>query len=290
VLGQWLARRPAADSPEVLDVLVDPYGGWADPDRRVGQVLAADPTELCRDLSLAVREAGAPTDDVRAWGALWERAEAAAQAVLDQHLAGPPLSEPAIARTVVDALPDDTTLLVASSMPVRDVEWWGRPRQGIRVVSNRGANGIDGTVATSLGLALASPHRPTVALLGDLAFCYDISALLWASRRRVDCTLVVVDNNGGGIFSFLPQATALPAAQFESLWATPHDLDLAALAAPYGVAVSEVANLDELQRAVSVSGSGVRVILARCARADNVTFHAGLHRAIGSAVTAALQG
>jgi 2-succinyl-5-enolpyruvyl-6-hydroxy-3-cyclohexene-1-carboxylate synthase len=285
VLGQWLARPRPGDA---LSVLVDPYGRWQDPARRATHVVVADPTETCRALTAAARAAGPPRERVKEWADVWQRAEAAAQGLLDRQLQGPGLSEPGIARTVVGALRDGTTLVTASSMPVRDVEWWGKPRTGLRVLANRGANGIDGTVATALGVALAAGGQPVVALLGDLAFCYDAAALLWAPRRDVDCTLVVVDNDGGGIFSFLPQATALPAERFEALWATPHGLELSALAAVYGVAVSEVTTLDQLRAALvgGPPGRGVRVILARTSRRENVRFHAALHSALSAAVDA----
>ena len=285
VLGQWLARPRSGDA---IAVLVDPFGRWQDPDRRATHVVAADPTETCRALAAAARSGGPPADRVVKWAAVWQRAEAAAQQVLDTQLQGPDLSEPGIARSVVATVGEGTTLLAASSMPVRDVEWWGQARNGIRVLSNRGANGIDGTVATALGVALAVNGQPVVALLGDLAFCYDAAALLWAPQRDVDCTLVVVDNNGGGIFSFLPQATALPAERFETLWATPHGLELPALAAAYGVAVTEVTTLHQLRTALAegTDRRGVRMILARTSRAENVRFHAALHQAVAAAVLA----
>jgi len=285
VVGQWLARPGVGDA---VTVLVDPYGRWQDPDRRATHAVAADPTETCRALAAAARAAGPPAERVTEWAATWQRAESSAQQVFDTQLQGPELSEPGIARTVVAALREGTTLVAASSMPVRDIEWWGRPRTGIRVVANRGANGIDGTVATALGVALSAGGQPVVALLGDLAFCYDAAALLWAPRRDVDCTLVVVDNNGGGIFSFLPQAAALPAERFEALWATPHGLELSALAAVYGVAVTEVTTLDQLRAALAggAAGRGVRMIVARTSRSENVRFHAALHAAVAAAIDA----
>ena len=103
------------------------------------------------------------------------------------------------------------------------------PRDRVTVLSNRGVNGIDGVLSTAIGVALGG-GVPTVALVGDLAFLYDAGALLWSSRRELALTVVVVDNDGGGIFSFLPQAAALPKGQFERYWGTPHGADLAAIA------------------------------------------------------------
>lgn len=275
VLGAWLAR-PREDG---VDVLVDPAGRWADPDRQVTHVLAADPGAVCRAL---LERAGAGGHVASRWAAQWRQLEALAQAALDDATAAAPLSEPAVARAVTAAVPAGGVLVVSSSMPVRDVEWYGRPRTGLRVLSNRGANGIDGVVATTLGAALAG--APTVGLLGDLAFVYDASALLWAARRPVDCTLVVVDNSGGGIFSFLPQAAALPAGRFEAMWGTPHGLDLVAVARAYGVAAEVVDDPEALRAAVGAPGPGVRVVVVRGDRAANVAEHDRLHAAVAAAV------
>jgi 2-succinyl-5-enolpyruvyl-6-hydroxy-3-cyclohexene-1-carboxylate synthase len=162
---------------------------------------------------------------------------------------------------------------------VRDVEWYGTPRNDIRVVGNRGANGIDGVVSTALGVASGS-GRPTVALLGDLAFLHDAGGLLGAAGRDVDCTFVVVDNDGGGIFSFLPQASALPVDRFEQLFGTPHGIDIGAIAAAHGIPVTDVVAARR-----EPPDAGVRVIHIRTDRAANVAVHDEVNAAIAAAVT-----
>jgi 2-succinyl-5-enolpyruvyl-6-hydroxy-3-cyclohexene-1-carboxylate synthase len=203
------------------------------------------------------------------------------------------MTEPGIARTVVGSVPVGTTLVVSSSMPVRDVEWWSRPREGLRVLANRGANGIDGVVSTALGVAaaLAPGAGPSaaggraVALIGDLAFVYDAGALLWAAERELDLDIVVMDNDGGGIFSFLPQAGSQPAARFERLWGTPHGVDLCSLARSYGSAAESVPDLGSLAQAVArPARRGARVLVAKVDRSADVHVQQRLHRAVATAV------
>jgi 2-succinyl-5-enolpyruvyl-6-hydroxy-3-cyclohexene-1-carboxylate synthase len=155
----------------------------------------------------------------------------------------------------------------------------------VRVVANRGASGIDGVVSTALGVAAGTRGGPTFALVGDLAFLHDAGGLLAADRREVDCTIVVVDNDGGGIFSFLPQAELVAPDGFETLFATPHGIDLAQLANAYGVPVTRVERLAELRPAIE--GRGVRMVLVRTERAANVAVHREINAAVAAAVTAA---
>jgi 2-succinyl-5-enolpyruvyl-6-hydroxy-3-cyclohexene-1-carboxylate synthase len=180
-------------------------------------------------------------------------------------------------------MPDGGTLVVASSMPVRDVESFARPRDGVRFVANRGANGIDGFVSTAIGTALGSTG-PVVALLGDLCFLHDQNGLLGAATRGVDVTFVVVDNDGGGIFSFLPQKEAAP-DHFEALFGTPQGVDLRAVAALHGIPTVEVSRASELVGAVEVAvkEGGLRVVLVRTDRVTNVARHRAAWAAVANA-------
>jgi 2-succinyl-5-enolpyruvyl-6-hydroxy-3-cyclohexene-1-carboxylate synthase len=167
-------------------------------------------------------------------------------------------------------------------MPVRDLEWFGHPAGGVRVHANRGANGIDGVVSTAVGVALGS-RRPTALLVGDLAFLHDSNGLLGATGRGIDLVVVVVDNDGGGIFSFLPQATSLADDRFEVLFGTPHGLDLVALARAYGVAAREVTDVAAEVPAALAAG-GVHVLVVRSDRAANVAVHDRLLAAVDAAL------
>ena len=276
VLSQWLASLDSAEQ-----IVVDPYGRWPDPERRADRVVHADPTAFCAELMDAVHPAP------EGWLASWTSAESAAQAAIDGVLAAhAEATEPGVARALTASMPDEVSLFVSSSMPIRDVEWYGHPTSAHRVYANRGANGIDGIVSSALGVAAGS-RGPTVALLGDLAFLYDAGGLLGAPGRGVACTFVVLDNGGGGIFSFLPQAASLPAERFEQLFATPQSADLLALAAAYGVEGATVDRAVEVVPAVEsgVAAGGVRLVVVKTDRTANVAVHDELHAAVAGAVS-----
>jgi 2-succinyl-5-enolpyruvyl-6-hydroxy-3-cyclohexene-1-carboxylate synthase len=245
---------------------------------------------------------------------MWASAEAATQRAIDAVLSTKyELTGPVVARTLVRCLPPGATLVVASSMPVRDLEWWGGPRDDLRVLSNRGANGIDGVLSTALGVATAissggqtvegtasgSSARPggdnssgdgarVVALVGDLAFAYDASALLWAQKRGLSLDVVVVDNSGGGIFSFLPQARLQPPERFERLWGTPHELDLVALARTYGAEGQALQGPEDLGFAMSSPQArpGARVWVATTSRQSELALREELWSAVEAEVRA----
>lgn len=275
VVASWLARSGAEQ------VLVDPHGSWLDPDRTASAVVACDATDLCTALAAVAPRPGPPT-----WRREWADAERAAQAAIDSVLADhAEINEPGVARAVAAALPAGASLVVSSSMPVRDVEWFAAPRTGLRVLANRGANGIDGVMSTALGAAV-SATGPTTVLLGDLAFLHDAGALAGAAASGADLTVVVVDNDGGGIFSFLPQARQLERPRFERLLGTPHGLDLARLATAQGIEVAVPAAMADVGPAVAeaVREGGLRMVLVRTDREANVRLHDDLHEAVVAAV------
>jgi 2-succinyl-5-enolpyruvyl-6-hydroxy-3-cyclohexene-1-carboxylate synthase len=279
-LGGWLER-------DVPTVLVDPDDAWLDPPRRATTRITADAGPLFDAVAAVLARGPAPD---QAWLDGWRQLEDTARRVLDEACdADPDPFEGRVARDVVAAVPDGTTVVVASSMPVRDVESFAQPRSGVRFLANRGVNGIDAFVGTVLGAATGDEARPVVALLGDLCFLHDRNALLGAAARGVDAVLVVIDNDGGGIFSFLPQAGALSVDDddFVALFATPHGVDLAQVAGIHGIPCAEIEKASELATAVTdaIRGGGVRVVLVRTDRDDNVA----RHRAVWSAVADALR-
>ena len=272
VLTAWLDET-------IPQVVVDPEAGWPDPGRTATRHLAADPSALLTAV------AATPTAGRRdGWLERWRAADEVARRAIDELLdASEEPFEGRVARDLVAGLPDGATLVVASSMPVRDVEAFAAPREGLRLIANRGASGIDGLVATTLGVAAGS-DGPTAALLGDLALLHDASSLLGAARRARGAVLVVCDNDGGGIFSFLPHAR-LPADRFEELFGTPHGLDLAELARAARIPARRVAKASELRPALdrALVDGGTQVLLVQSDRAANLT----RHREVTAAVAAA---
>jgi 2-succinyl-5-enolpyruvyl-6-hydroxy-3-cyclohexene-1-carboxylate synthase len=275
-LRAWLAGLDGVEH-----VVLDAEDAWQDPDSVVSSRIAADPRAALAALTPAHRGAGEP-----AWLERWSSADAAAAKAIAATL-GEELSEPRVAAELAAALPSEATLFVASSMPIRDLETFAVPRDdGPRVLSNRGANGIDGTVAAALGAAAANtnPPAPVVLHIGDVALAYDLGALLSARRLGLSLTIVLVNNDGGGIFHFLPVANE--GNVFEEHVATPHGLDFAQAAALYGARHATIADGAALRAelARALSGDGVTILEIRTDRVENVALHRRVWDAVGVAV------
>jgi len=252
----------------------------ADPDRRVSMHIVADLEAAVSDL-LVIAE---PCD--AQWTSQWQSAESAARSVMQNLLHDESwLTEPGVARTLAASLPAGSQLFVSSSMPVRDLEWYAAATDHLHVMSNRGTNGIDGVVSSAVGAALGTA-RTTALLIGDVAFLHDSNGLLRLASRGVDVRIVVVDNRGGGIFSFLPQRSMMSDERFEQLFGTPHEADLAALAAAHGVACETASTTAQLR--ASLAQPGPRVIIVRTDRNENVARHDEIHRAVVQGARAAI--
>lgn len=259
VLSQWVSSSGAP-------VLQVGGPGVIDPDHNVAKFCClADLADL----------KGAPGTP---WMARWRHADQRAEAAIGAVLADAALTEPGVARVVADSLPADVGVVVASSMPVRDLEWFGG--RNARAHSNRGANGIDGVISTALGVSITG--QPTLAWVGDIAFVHDSNALVAIADRAVDLRVLVVDNGGGGIFSFLPQATALDRSRFEQLFGTPHGTDLESLAAAHGIKSVVVDTADDLAAAICRPGPTVTRVVTD--RDENVRFHAQLNAAVAASL------
>jgi 2-succinyl-5-enolpyruvyl-6-hydroxy-3-cyclohexene-1-carboxylate synthase len=204
----------------------------------------------------------------RDWADAWARAEAAAQGVLAKGATEAVGFEGVFTRAVAETLTAEQALFVASSMPVRDLEYFAPVRgDGPRVLANRGANGIDGTLSTALGMAHGG--APTVLLTGDLALLHDTNGFLVAAKLKGSLTVVLINNDGGGIFGHLPVAKFNP--PFEEYWATPQHVEFARLCAAYDVpheVVDTPARLRERLRA-QVGAPGLRMIEVRTDRTQD---------------------
>jgi 2-succinyl-5-enolpyruvyl-6-hydroxy-3-cyclohexene-1-carboxylate synthase len=263
-LSMWLAATP--------HVVVDRDGSWWDPTRSGEAVFRCDVETL----------AAAPVAGDPQWQSPWLAAARAVTTAIDGVLDETgELSEPRVARDVAALLPAGAALVVASSMPIRDLDLTMAPRDGLRIFANRGVSGIDGFVSTAIGVALAHPG-PTYALTGDLSLLHDVNGLL--GPDRADITFVVLNNDGGGIFSLLPQSGSDDDETFERLFGTPHGLDLARLAAAYDVGHTRVGTAPELATALAVPPHGVRLVEIRTDRRENATLHARLRTAAAAAL------
>jgi 2-succinyl-5-enolpyruvyl-6-hydroxy-3-cyclohexene-1-carboxylate synthase len=181
-----------------------------------------------------------------------------------------------VARTTMAALPTGAAIQLGSSNPVRDVDLAADPRPDVRVVANRGLAGIDGTVSSAVGLALIH-EGPTYALVGDLTFLHDLTGVIIGPQEPApDLMIVVVNDDGGGIFSTLEQGAPEYAERFERLFGTPTGADLAGLCAGVGVSHQLASTREELAEAVVAAPRGLSVVEVRCRR-DSLR---GLHGAI----------
>lgn len=234
-------------------LLVDPRRRWEDPSFVWTEALASDPVPLLG----AVAGQMASADD--AWAASWIEAAADAWKRVEAALGVDDLLEPLLAATLLRVLPPEVALYASNSMPVRDVtSFWPSAALPRRVLVNRGANGIDGVISSALGAALAM-GQPVAALVGDVALLHDIGGLLAASLSDADLTVVVPNNDGGGIFSLLPVADSGPAVHFEELFHTPHGVDLGEMANGLGIAYHRVEQAEDLAETVA-NATGVTVI------------------------------
>ncbi len=268
---QWLLRFGAFPVTRALQswlpsaatqFIVTPDPRWPDPQHNAGPLLHADPTEVCRALLAA-----APRPSTPEWRAGFMHAEAAIDAIAARYREMDDF-EGALIPALLEQLPTAHRLFCGNSMAIRDFDAFsGSSEKTLRIFGNRGASGIDGNLSTALGIAT---DGPCVALLGDLTAQHDLTAL--AATRGHDIIFVVLNNDGGGIFEYLPQS-ALP--EFERAWLTPQSIDFAAAAQTFGVAYERAETLDRFRSALrrALATGGATLIEVRIDRQSSVELH-----------------
>src|SRR5713226_764892 len=263
-------------------VLIDGHGGWGEPTQLASELIHANPAALCQAL-LDQSEEIQPSVS-QAWLTTWQDADKLTRQTLQHAIQDfNELFEGRVFTELAGLLPDGTTLYTGNSMPVRDLDtffWCSEHR--IRIMGNRGASGIDGVVSSALGASAgAGPNEPTVLVLGDLSFFHDLNGLLAARLYQLDLIIVLINNDGGGIFSFLPQA-AYP-EHFEQLYGTPTSMDLRLAVQTYGGQYQKVESWAKFRKAVSqgLNTGGLHVIEIPTERTSNVKMHRQLWEEIG---------
>jgi 2-succinyl-5-enolpyruvyl-6-hydroxy-3-cyclohexene-1-carboxylate synthase len=272
VLSAWLA---ATSAPTFL---IDPDRTWRDQDQVASHVVACDPQALMEAL---------PAVDRRAWREEWVSAGKRATAAIAATFVSTSMHEGHIVRALASRMPDNAQVFIGSSMPIRAADsFWPHAKTQQRFYGNRGASGIDGLVSTGLGLAAGRSNMPTVLLLGDLSLYHDMNGL-WAVRRHgLRATIVVCDNNGGGVFNFLPQAQHQDV--FEELFATPLGLDFAQVARLYDLVYSPVTDRGGLEPAIAdaVAAQAPTLVVVKFKREDSVNGHRTCWEAAAAALRA----
>lgn len=260
------------------NIVVDGGAGWSDPSQLATAMIAVDGALLCERLADALG-AGRGAGE---WAERWQKVERQTLATIEQQVDGfDDLFEGKVFRELGAALPDGAVVFAGNSMPIRDMDtFFPASGRDIRLMANRGANGIDGVVSSALG-ASAAGASPLVLVIGDLSLYHDSNGLLAAKLHELNATIILLNNDGGGIFSFLSQASEAP-EHFEQLFGTPHGLDFRHMAALYGARFHSVADWGEFRQrlAESTGGSGLSIIELRTDRERNVAMHREIWRAI----------
>lgn len=269
---------------QAITFVVDGGAGWREPAGLATNMIYCDETDFCHRIGETISEA-----QERNWLGLWKSLNDATKNALSSIRDEQELSEGKLFSLLQDILPEESTLFVGNSMPIRDLDtFFLNNEKGIKTMANRGANGIDGVVSTALGVSTVSEN--TVLAIGDLSFFHDMNGLLAAKLQRQNITVLLINNDGGGIFSFLPQANEKE--HFETLFGTPHGLDFSHAAMLYGGKYNKVQNWDELKRVLAESFDipGLKIIEVTTERESNLQSHRNLWRFVSQEINMVLDG
>jgi 2-succinyl-5-enolpyruvyl-6-hydroxy-3-cyclohexene-1-carboxylate synthase len=254
--------------PSIRQIVVDGGGGWREPTLMASYMVHCDEVEFCRQL-IGMAERKSTKSE---WSATWKAINDIAKSVLLEKPEESELFEGKVFTELSQLLPSGATLFVGNSMPIRDADtFFFTTDKQIRILANRGANGIDGVVSSALGVSAVA--EPLVLVIGDLSFYHDLNGLLAAKMHGLNATIIVLNNNGGGIFSFLPQANHKK--HFEMLFGTPTDLQFAHAVRMYEGNYQNSKTWDEFRHHVarSLTTDGLHVIEVCTSRETNVKTH-----------------
>ncbi|MFC0523929.1 2-succinyl-5-enolpyruvyl-6-hydroxy-3-cyclohexene-1-carboxylic-acid synthase [Pontibacillus salicampi] len=258
------------EHPEITQFVFEDFEGHREPTHTQSFFVYADGTSFCHHW---VEEVGTWMFD-KAWLDKWREANRMAKACLLEDSYVEPISEGHVITNVMDSIQASHAVFIGNSMPVRDLDtfFFTTPKP-IEVYANRGANGIDGVISSALGTAA---HGKEVTLIvGDISFYHDVNGLLMAKQYGINLRVIVVNNEGGGIFSFLPQASSPD--HFETLFGTPLQLDFQKVTEMYGGTFYRASSWDEFQESLNITAenSGLQVIEVITNRQDNADWHRG---------------
>ncbi|PDM41703.1 MULTISPECIES: 2-succinyl-5-enolpyruvyl-6-hydroxy-3-cyclohexene-1-carboxylic-acid synthase [unclassified Geobacillus] len=254
--------------PSIKQIVVDGEGGWREPTLMASYMVYCDEVEFCRRLI----DIGASKQSKSQWSTTWKMINDIAKSVLLEATMEEELFEGKVFTELSQLLPDGATLFVGNSMPIRDTDtFFFTNDKEIRILANRGANGIDGVVSSALGASAVT--EPLVLVIGDLSFYHDLNGLLAAKMHGLHATIIVLNNNGGGIFSFLPQAKHKK--HFEMLFGTPTDLQFEHAVRMYEGNYQKIKTWDEFRHYVtqSLTTDGLHVMEVCTSRENNVRKH-----------------
>lgn len=270
--------------PQASHWVVDEGSEWRDPMHLVSHMLYVDPASFVEELLRLAKRKDLKRYREEEWLKSWMELERKSVEVITKELKGMErIFEGKVFQELTSLLPDGAVLYVGSSMPIRDLEsFFLGSESRIRILANRGTNGIDGIVSSALGVATAKV--PVVLVLGDLSFYHDLNGLLAAKLHSLQATIILVNNDGGGIFSFLPQAELSEA--FEPLFGTPTGLDFRPAVEMYGGHFIRVEGWEEFRSAVAqgISGNKLTVIEIRTNRKENFSLHRHIWSRVEEAV------
>lgn len=258
-----------------LQIVIEDYEDTREPTNHQSEYIYAKARTFCESILPYINKQKVNKQWVNTWKQLEQLTNAELQGVDTQYL-----TEGEVIRNLIHLIPDDSVLFVANSMPIRDVDTFLQQMdKQITLYANRGTSGIDGTMSSALGVAATTKQHVTL-IIGDLSFYHDMNSLLAARHYHLDITIVLINNNGGGIFSFLPQAKE--AKHFEALFGTPLHLNFQHAAALYG---SQYVVVDEKQSyeneiKQSINTSGIHIIEVKTNREENVHWHRKLWGAV----------